>query len=297
VDSAAPLRLSDGRTLGYDDVGDPAGLPVVYLHGTPDSRRARPPDDGLAATAGVRLVAIDRPGSGDSDRHPDAPLAALGDDLGSLLDHLGIDAAALLGWSSGGLFALAAATRLGARVWAVALVGPVPPIEAYADPVVVAALEPARRHFVELSHEVPRAELGAELAPYLVPQPITPELARAHVLEAAGERGRAELAAVPGAVEQLAEGLAGAVAQGTDGLADDLARQLEPGLDLQAVGCPVRTWHGGHDGVSPPVVGAWLARRLPACAVEVLPDSGHHLLFPRWTEVLTALVADARAAV
>ena len=51
---AAPstLTLPDGRTLAYDDVGDPAGTPVVYLHGTPDSRLARPPDSTAGAAIG-----------------------------------------------------------------------------------------------------------------------------------------------------------------------------------------------------------------------------------------------------
>ena len=54
--------LADGRQLCFDDVGDPAGRPVLYVHGTPDSRRARHPDDAVLPAAGVRLVAVDRPG-------------------------------------------------------------------------------------------------------------------------------------------------------------------------------------------------------------------------------------------
>ena len=64
MEMAETITLADGRTLGFDDVGDPAGVPVLYVHGTPDSRRARHPDDGVAAAAGVRLVAVDRPGFG-----------------------------------------------------------------------------------------------------------------------------------------------------------------------------------------------------------------------------------------
>jgi pimeloyl-ACP methyl ester carboxylesterase len=56
--------------MAVDEVGDPAGAPVLYLHGTPDSRLARHPDDGLAAAAGVRLLAIDRPGYGGSSPLP-----------------------------------------------------------------------------------------------------------------------------------------------------------------------------------------------------------------------------------
>ena len=43
----------------------------VYVHGTPDSRRARHPDDDVTGRAGVRLIAVDRPGAGGSSPHPD----------------------------------------------------------------------------------------------------------------------------------------------------------------------------------------------------------------------------------
>lgn len=288
------LRLPDGRTLAFDDVGDPAGVPVVYLHGTPDSRLARHPDDGIAAAAGVRLVAVDRPGAGDSDAHPTSTLTSLGADLGILLDDLDLDRAILLGWSAGGLFALAAATVLGSRVLAVGLVATLPPVEAYADGDLVAALGPARRALAEMSSDLAPHELAAEVAPYLVPQPLTPALALEHVLETAGARGRDELAAVPGAAEQLTRALLAAVHGGLGGIEHDLALQLEPGLDLGAVRAPVRSFHGADDPSSPPQVGAWLASHLPDAILDLVPEAGHHLLFPRWRGVLRALTRDAR---
>jgi pimeloyl-ACP methyl ester carboxylesterase len=286
------LRLPDGRTLAFDDVGDPTGAAVVYLHGTPDSRLARPPDEGTVA-AGVRLLAVDRPGAGDSDVDPEATLVALGHDLRGLLDHLRLERVLLLGWSAGGLCALAAATVLRERVAGIGLVGTVPPREAYEDHSLVAALGPGRRGFVELAREVPVAVLAAEVAPYLVPDPLTLEVALEHVLESAGEQGRRELALVPGAAEALVEGLIASVQQGRRGLIDDLARQLEPGLELSAISAPVRTFHGGLDTASPPEVGAWLVSRLSNAVLDLSPDAGHHLLFPRWRGILRALQRDA----
>jgi pimeloyl-ACP methyl ester carboxylesterase len=271
-----------GRLLAHDDVGDPAGHPVVYLHGTPDSRRARHPDDSIAARLGIRLLAIDRPGFGDS------PLAVgpLAPALATLADELGIGDFALVGWSSGGLAALAAAAALGERVTRVVLVATMPPVEAYADPSVVAALGPSRRVLAELASELPPAELAAEVALQLVPEGLTRELALEHVLEGAGEGGRAELASVPGAAEALAEGLRAGVAHGVAGVEQDLVEQLTPGLDLAAVGASVHTVHGEDDDASPPAVGAWLAAHLPTATVEIVPGAAHHLLFPRWERLL-----------
>ena len=76
------------------------------------------------------------------------------------------------------------------------------------------------------------------MAPYLVPDPLTPEVALDHVLELAGEVGGRELAQVVGAVEALVAGLCASVQQGHQGLREDVAHQLEPGLDLTGVTAP-----------------------------------------------------------
>ncbi|MEO6317948.1 MAG: alpha/beta hydrolase [Acidimicrobiales bacterium] len=292
MDGPEIIALADGRALAVDDVGDRRGVPVVYLHGTPDSRLGRPPDEG-AAQAGVRLLALDRPGAGHSDPHPAARLSSLGHDVRAVLDRWGIDQVILLGWSSGGLSALAAATVLGDRVRAVGLIAPIPPVEAYAEADIVSGLGPARRRFAEMALEVPAAELAAEVAPYLVPQPLTPALALEHVLDGAGETGRGELAAVAGSAERLAGSLAASVRQGLVGLQHDVALQLEPGLDLSGIRVPVRTFHGSEDGVSPSIVGAWLVGRLPNAVLDLSPGGSHHLLFPRWAGILRALRRDA----
>ena len=292
--ASSTVQLPDGRSLAYDDVGEPDGAPVVYLHGTPDSRLGRPPDTATEA-AGVRLLAVDRPGFGDSDHDPNATPTSLGPDLARLLDAAGLERAILLGWSGGGLAALgaAAAPTLRPRLAALGLIGTLPPAEAYDDPDVLAALDDGRRAFAEIGREMGAAALAAGVAPYLVPTPLDPAVARAHVLELAGDVGRAEIASVPGAVDALSAGLAASIEQGTDGLAGDVERQLERGIDLAAITCPVRTFHGALDGISPPAVGTWLVARLANAVLDLTPDAGHHLLFPRWRGILRALRRDA----
>jgi pimeloyl-ACP methyl ester carboxylesterase len=298
MDAPRILQLPDGRALAYDDVGDPGGQPVVYLHGTPDSRLARHPDDGLAAAAGARLLALDRPGAGGSGLPPEGRGWSLADDVTMLLDALGVARVGLLGWSSGGLAALGVAASLGRRVAAVATVGTLPPVEAYADAAVVAALGSRRRPFVELATEllaegVSPGEIAAEVAPHLVPDPVDEAVALDAVLEGAGEDGRRELDRVPGAAAQLARALVEATRGGVDGLAAQVTEQLAPGPDLRRVSAPVTLWHGITDEVGPPAVGAWLAERLPAATVEVVPGS-HHLLLARWVDVLDGVVAAAQ---
>jgi hypothetical protein len=61
--SAAPdqqLRLPDGRALGFCVYGDPAGAPMLFLHGTPGSRFQVAIAHEACQSLGVALIAPDR---------------------------------------------------------------------------------------------------------------------------------------------------------------------------------------------------------------------------------------------
>src|SRR4051812_21982958 len=107
--SNATLRLRDGRTLGYATYGDPAGRPILLMHGYPDSRLTRHPDDSLTASLGVRLIVPDRPGIGLSAFRPARSVLERVADIAALADGLSLERFAVLGWSAGGPYALACA--------------------------------------------------------------------------------------------------------------------------------------------------------------------------------------------
>jgi pimeloyl-ACP methyl ester carboxylesterase len=73
-----------------------------------------------------RVVAVDRPGSGYSERPPDvsASLGAQADVMAALIDHLQLDRPVVVGHSMGGAVALALAQRHPERVSALALIAP-----------------------------------------------------------------------------------------------------------------------------------------------------------------------------
>lgn len=65
------IDLSHGRHLGYHDFGDPIGAPVLYIHGTPDSGVTLTGyEDPLSKRLGIRWIAPDRPGIGNSTFYP-----------------------------------------------------------------------------------------------------------------------------------------------------------------------------------------------------------------------------------
>lgn len=286
------ITLDDGRTLGFDDVGDPAGVPVLYVHGSPDSRRARHPADLVAVEAGIRLVAVDRPGAGLSTGHRTGTVGSFADDAIALADHLDIDRWHLFAWSAGSIYALAVAARHPGRVDRVAVAAGLVPFEAYATAGILDEADGGRWMVAELGAELGAAGLAEAAAPMLAPWPCDLALAREHVLETADERRRAELAAVPNAVEAMAHGVVDAVADGLDGLIRDLELQVEdPDVDWSDVAAPVDLWYGAHDATAPPAFGRWWANRLRWAELRVEPDAGHLLALTHWRRILESLTA------
>jgi len=107
--STETCPLSDGRTLAYTVAGDEDGTPVVAHHGTPGSRLFASLLADAAAEAGVRVVVPDRPGYGRSSPPPDEwSWRDWRSDVAALLDAESVDRCAVIGFSGGGPFALAA---------------------------------------------------------------------------------------------------------------------------------------------------------------------------------------------
>lgn len=289
---AQTLTLADGRTLCFDDVGDPTGPAVLLVHGTPDSRRARHPDDGVTTAAGVRLIAVDRPGSGGSTPNAGGTVGSFADDAAALAAHLGIVRWALLGWSAGALYALAVAARHPGLTSVVGITAGLPPFAAYADPDVLDGASDSRQVVAELGADLGPAMTAEMLAPMLVPFPCTNELALEHLTEGMDAVRRAEFEGVPGSLDAMAAALVDSVASGLAGVTRDIELQIEPpDIDLADVTCPVRLWYGSEDTTAPPSFGRWLADHLPDATLDVIEGAGHALVLPRWAETLKTLAA------
>lgn len=280
---AATVTLPGGRRLGFDDLGDGTGRPVLYLHGTPDSRLARHPDaDALARGAGVRLVCPDRPGIGSSSPDPAATPVSVADDLVAMLDALGIDRVGVASWSAGSIFAAALAGRHPHRVTSLVLAAPLIPADAYGDDGVLDGADDGRLGFAAVLDELSPDELGIELAPYLVP----PELDRVLAEELlAGPIERS--ADIAGAKEQLVDALLAVVVQGLTGLERDITAQATPlGSMLDAISGPVTIHAGATDATCPPAMARWWAGRLGATVID--HPGGHEIALRHWSELVAA---------
>jgi pimeloyl-ACP methyl ester carboxylesterase len=244
---------ADRPALIVDEAGDPRGFPVVYLHGGGDSRLSRHPDDSIAASLGVRLLALDR--SGPAARH--RTLRGWAEHVAELLPAKRPFAA--VGWSAGGPHALALAAVAPERVRRVALVGSTPPPDGIEG----------------LPNDVRWAIRVARVAPRLAQRS----------LERWGRRPTPPTGD-PLTDDAYARGRVEAFRSGGLWLARELAYLGRPwGFELADVRAPVTLWCGERDRICPPAMARDYLRRLPQATLRVV-DDGHQFLFSRWREIL-----------
>jgi pimeloyl-ACP methyl ester carboxylesterase len=288
------LTLPDGRTLEVLEAGNPAGRPVLFLPGCPDSRWAAWPARAVAAAAGVRLVAVNRPGYGRSTPAPSTH-RSVADDLIAALDLLGVATASVLGMSLGGPYALACAALHPGRVTAVATAsapGQVAIMEPphHRDdltPAAAARLAVVRRGTVADAVELLRPEFETWAASFAVEESSDAELAARWAATSEG-RDRELLAAVPAAV--LARGAREALADPTGYLRDAALALHAWEWDVGAVRCPVTVLHGDRDGSASVRNAEWLLTHVPGATGRVLAGETHlAALHDHWDELLAAL--------
>ena len=96
------FQLLDGRSLAYRIFGASDGVPLVWFHGSPAGSRPPPLLEAVAKSRGVKIIAISRPGDGDSTRSPGRRVVDVVADIQALNEHLGVKQCLVAGWSGGG---------------------------------------------------------------------------------------------------------------------------------------------------------------------------------------------------
>jgi pimeloyl-ACP methyl ester carboxylesterase len=115
-----PFAELDGVNLYYEEHGD--GSPVVFLHGAGSNHLAWWQQLPVFSQQ-YRCIAIDHRGFGQSVDASGESAVRFGDDLAGLLDHLGIERAALVCQSMGGNTAMRFAVKHPQRVIALVMGG------------------------------------------------------------------------------------------------------------------------------------------------------------------------------
>jgi pimeloyl-ACP methyl ester carboxylesterase len=128
------LTLADGRLLQVSDSDDGDGGPTVLWHqGSPHTAALLPPLVEAARRRGIRLVTYARPSYGTSSPNRGRDVASAADDARQIMDALGIERFATMGYSGGGPHALACAALLPDRVTSVVTLAGVGPFTDSSD--------------------------------------------------------------------------------------------------------------------------------------------------------------------
>jgi pimeloyl-ACP methyl ester carboxylesterase len=262
---------------------------VVFCHSAPGAG-IFDPDPVQTHASKVTLMAVDRPGYGRSDPVATgrwSTVASAADDIASVLDSLDAGRVGVVGWSAGGRVALALAARRPDLVDRVVVAATPAPDEE------VPWIDPQQRSELARLRKLAPADAQAELAARLgslVPE--DPFSGDALWLLAAVTSDEPALD-TPGARDRLGEMLRAAFAQGTTGLAADIAGYcLQPwGFEPEAVEARTLLLYGSHDPLARPEHGRWWRERLPDAELEVVQGAGHLVLIPMWHRVLSHLVS------
>ena len=276
----ADLTLSDGRNLAYAEWGELGGRPMFLFHGAPASRLFAP-NPATTAGAAVRLITVDRPGYGRSDRHPGRQILDWPNDVVELADALGVSEFDVVGHSSGGPYVLACAHKLPERVNRVGLISCIAPFrEPAAEP--HADDDDALTGLARQNPARAAAEI-AQSAAFLVESP-------ERFLDLPRPEPDTKLLADPDIRRMFLDAIREAVTQGTDAYGWDCALERRPwGFALAEIGAEVRIFQGGQDAVVPPSDAEMLSAALPSSHLLLFPGAGHGLILGHWKEILSAL--------
>ncbi|MDP9182527.1 MAG: alpha/beta hydrolase [Actinomycetota bacterium] len=262
------MRTASGRTgrqLAWEEYGDPAGVPVVLLHGTPGGRLGAAPRDGLFAELGLRVLATDRAGYGGSEPSRGRTVLSHADDVLDVLDAVRVQQAFVVGGSGGGPHALAVGVAAPERVRAVGvLVGAVPLL-----PGEIAGQVAFNQQALAVLHDEEQLRKHVDRGRAVVLEDgIEGLLADAPAIDRAA---RADVA------DALAVAFGDALAPGAEGWVDDyFALWRDPwGFAPEDVSVPVLWAHGTLDLNVPYAAARRLADRLPHGELITWDDVGH----------------------
>lgn len=272
------LLLENKYRLAWTEYGEPNGEPVFYFHGAPGSRLEAKSADSIARYLGIRLIATDRPGYGDSDlqenfRHLDWPAIIV-----QLADKLNIRKFSILGFSAGGAFALACAHEIPERVKHITLISS---SASYDTNIMRNSVNKNTRPFYEISASDHNSavEQVSQLA-------TTPE-ALLKILEAPLCSADAEIINDKQIRKQYLNSLSLAISKGVNGFVQDLGNLALPwNFKLENIETNIDIWHGRSDKTIGFAVSEYLADTLKNNSTHFLDNKGHLFIFKQWHEIL-----------
>jgi pimeloyl-ACP methyl ester carboxylesterase len=283
------IRLPSGRHIGFAEYGNPAGPMVLYFHGTPGSRLEMGLVNAEAVSAGVRLVAVERPGIGMSDYQPRRRILDWPPDVECVAAALGSPSEpfGVIGLSGGAPYALACVQCIPHRLTHAAVVSGHAPMNA------PGTYRGNQDNLIEFMNRRPRlAAIGVNVATRQLHR--NSERFVRRVANSWSEADRQMVLCNSEYRAAVAETLNEATRCGSSGILTDV--QLLDcywGFRLSQMPlAPVSIWHGGCDPIAPVSMAHYFHREIASSELIIDPAAGH-LTMMKWhaTEVFSRFSA------
>jgi pimeloyl-ACP methyl ester carboxylesterase len=285
------IRLPDGRQLGFAEYGVPTGDPILWFHGTPGARRQIPQLAREAAfERNIRLVALERPGIGDSPGHSYRSVRDWSTDVGYVVDHIGIGRFGLIALSGGGPYALACAHDMPDRVIAACILGGVCPSRGDDAPAggFINFFRPVAPVIDLLYRQV---GVGASLLVWgLRVRPLADWAFDLYI--GISPEGDKRVFRRPEMREMFMDDLLRASRKGVRSLAYDARLFLRHwGFSVRDIRVPVRWWHGDADNFVPLSHAEHVVPLIPDAELSIRPGESHLGSLDAVTDVIETILA------
>ncbi len=268
------VRVAPDRVLGFAEFGDPNGDPCFWFHGTPGARRqVAPLARQAAAERGVRLVCIERPGSGVSTPHRYGRVRDFADDIVHAADSLGFDRFAAVGLSGGGPYTLACAATLPDRIVGVGILGGVAP--AVGDEAAEGGPVALTKHVSRLLDTVEAPLHWGLRRLLLAAQPFQDQAYNA--FRGLMPEGDQRVFDADGVREMFLDDMGNGLREGGIGAAlrDLVLFGRDWGFQASDISVPVHWWHGDEDTIVPLAHGEHMATLIPHAEFVVREGDSH----------------------
>lgn len=263
------LTLPDNRRLAYAEYGNPNGRPLLYFHGG-GSSRLEPLllGDEVFSRLGLRVIAPDRPGIGQSDFQAKRGFSDWVKDVEALADGLRLDKFSVLGISAGGGYAAVCAAKSPERLravviasgaWQMDTIDKLPRFNRWRW-ILMKQFPLLRRGSLKVMQRSLNSspeKLLASLKPHLPPSDYT-------VLES------------PDRMEVYRQIAIEALRSGTRGSVWDTQLYLRKwDFSLDEIQMPITLFYGEQDRNVPLDLARRVAESLPQAQLRILPNEGH----------------------
>ncbi|HSG42179.1 MAG TPA: alpha/beta hydrolase [Anaerolineales bacterium] len=287
------LTLPDGRKLAYAEFGKPDGHPVLYCHSTPGSRLD--PllfGDENFSRFGLRVIAPDRPGMGESDFQTNRGFSDWPKDVIALTEALGINQFSVFGVSGGGGYAAVCAAKISEKLSKVVIAGGAMRIDSEAmksigfplnlmwqitthTPILLPPLLRIAPKMMGQSHN------GNGTQDSTPPNKVMPAADHAAM-------------ALPGKLASFQQSLSEALRQDSKGTAWDMRLYVrEWDFDPAEIQIPLTLFHGAQDRNYPIAFVQRFANSLPCAEFIAYPEDGHiSIHINHFDEIAKALLPD-----